>query len=330
MWYAPANGTYFDEARPVILALAGGVGGAKLAHGLQLVLPAAELVTVVNTGDDFELYGLRICPDLDTVSYTLAGRSNKETGWGLAGESWTFIETLRALGADVWFQLGDKDLATHALRTAGLRAGHSLTKVTADLTRRLGVPTRIVPMSDDDVRTIAHTREGPLPFQEYFVRRGCEPVVERLEYAGIERAKPSPEFEAILNHPSLDAIVICPSNPFLSVAPVLGLPILGWPNVEARIRARGVPVIAVSPIVGGQAVKGPAAKLMREFGLESSAKAIANHYGELLSGFVIDSVDASLRHHIHGPRVMVTDSVMNSDDDRARLAREVLDLAQTL
>ena len=307
----------------MILAIAGGVGGAKLAHGLQMVLGPDELITVVNTGDDFEHYGLRICPDLDTVSYTLSGRANPETGWGLAGESWTFHGQLTALGEAPWFQLGDKDLATHAIRTAGLRAGRSLSEVTASLTRALGVPSKIVPMSDDDVRTAAVTDEGTLAFQEYFVRRRCEPVVKRLEYQGLNEAEPSPDFAAVLESSSLRAVVICPSNPYLSTAPILGLK-----GVGERLRAISAPVVAVSPIVGGEAVKGPAAKLMTEFGVEPSAHSVAAHYGDLLDGFVLDAVDGPLADGIDGPRVMVTDSIMKNDADRARLAQEILSFSE--
>jgi LPPG:FO 2-phospho-L-lactate transferase len=309
----------------MILALAGGVGGAKLAHGLQRTLRPEDLVTVVNTGDDFDLYGLRICPDLDTVTYTLSGRANPDTGWGLAGESWTFVETLRALGADAWFQLGDRDLATHALRTGALQAGKTLSTVTADLAHRMGVPSRIVPMTDDPVRTIALTVEGELAFQEYFVRRRSEPVMRALRYEGVERARPSPGFDAALADSALQAIVICPSNPFLSVAPILALP-----GVRERVRKAGVPVVAVSPIVGGRAVKGPAAKLMREFGLEVSARGIATYYGDLIDGLVIDAEDAHWEREIAGPHVMVAPSMMRTDEDRAALARDVLDLVQTL
>ena len=309
----------------MILALAGGVGGAKLAHGLQMVLGADELVTVVNTGDDFEHYGLRVCPDLDTVAYTLSGRANPETGWGLAGETWAFHGQLSALGQAPWFQLGDKDLATHAIRTSALRDGRTLSEATRSLTRTLGVPSRIEPMSDDDVRTFAITDEGALAFQEYFVRRRCEPVVERLEYRGLGDARPSPGFLAALESPSLRAIVICPSNPYLRTAPILGLA-----DIEARISAAPAPVIAVSPIVGGAAVKGPAAKLMVEFGTEPSAASVAEHYGDLLDGFVLDTIDEPLAGEIRGPRVMVTASIMKSDADRARLARDVLSLSEQL
>lgn len=309
----------------MILALAGGVGGAKLAHGLQMVLPPGDLVCVVNTADDFEHYGLRVCPDLDTVTYTLSGRANPETGWGLADESWTFHSQLTELGEKPWFQLGDKDLATHAVRTARLLKGQTLSEVTQSLTAALGVATRIEPMSNENVRTFAITNEGALPFQEYFVGRRCEPVVSRLEYRGVDAANPSPGFLAALESPDLRAIILCPSNPYLSTAPILSLS-----GINKRIKEATAPVIAVSPIVGGAAVKGPAAKLMNEFGVEPSPSAVAAIYGDLLDGFVIDTVDEANKDAIPGPRVMVTDSIMQNDDDRARLAREVLELAAEL
>ena len=319
----------------MILALAGGVGGAKLAAGLQAALDSpAELLTVVNTGDDFEHLGLSICPDLDTVMYTLSGRANPETGWGLAGESWNFLETLGALGGEDWFRLGDRDLATHIERTWRLRAGETLSGVTADLAARLGVPSRIAPMSDDPVRTVVETLEGDLPFQEYFVRRRCEPALRRLRFEGAVEARMSAAFEAAVADPALEAVVVCPSNPYLSIDPILAVP-----GVRAALAGCAAPVVAVSPIVGGRAIKGPAAKIMGELGVEVSAATVAARYRDLLDGFVLDETDRALAAAIESEgaagaraplRVAVEQTVMRTGEDRARLAARVLGFARLL
>ena len=319
----------------MILALAGGVGGAKLAAGLQAALNAPEgLLTVVNTGDDFEHLGLSICPDLDTVMYTLSGRANPETGWGLAGESWNFLEALGALGGEDWFRLGDRDLATHVERTRRLRAGATLSRVTADLCGRLGVPSRVAPMSDDPVRTVVETPDGDLPFQEYFVRRRCEPAVRGLRFEGAPAARMSAGFEAALADPGLDAVVVCPSNPYLSVDPILAVP-----GVRAALAGCAAPVVAVSPIVGGRAIKGPAAKIMEELGIEVSAAAVAARYRDLLDGFVLDETDRTLAAAIESesaagarapPRVAVEQTIMRTGEDRTRLAAQVLGFARLL
>ena len=314
----------------MILALAGGVGGAKLAAGLQAALNAPEgLLTVVNTGDDFEHLGLSICPDLDTVMYTLSGRANPETGWGLAGESWNFLEALGALGGEDWFRLGDRDLATHVERTRRLRAGETLSRVIAELCGRLGVPSRVAPMSDDPVRTVVETPDGDLPFQEYFVRRRCEPAVRGLRFEGAVAARMSAELEAALADPGLDAVVVCPSNPYLSVDPILAVP-----GVRAALAGCAAPLVAVSPIVGGRAIKGPAAKIMEELGVEVSAAAVAARYRDLLDGFVLDETDRALAAAIEsvetGVRVTVEQTVMQSEEDRTRLAARVLGFARLL
>lgn len=319
----------------MIVALAGGVGGAKLATGLQAALDAPEdLLTVVNTGDDFEHLGLSICPDLDTVMYTLSGRANPETGWGLAGESWNFLEALGALGGEDWFRLGDRDLATHVERTRRLRAGESLSRVTADLCGRLGVPSRIAPMSDDPVRTVVETPDGELPFQEYFVRRRCEPAVREVRYEGAAAARMSAALEAALADPGLDGVVVCPSNPYLSVDPILAVP-----GVRAALAGCAAPVVAVSPIVGGRAIKGPAAKIMKELGVEVSAAAVAARYRDLLDGFVLDETDHALAAAIESEgadgarrplRVTVEQTVMRTGEDRTRLAAQVLGFARLL
>jgi LPPG:FO 2-phospho-L-lactate transferase len=303
----------------MILALAGGVGGAKLAAGLQEVL-GGELTVAVNTGDDFEHLGFHISPDLDTVMYTLAGISNTATGWGLAGETWAFMEMLEKLAGETWFQLGDKDLAVHAERTRRLAAGESLSSITAALCARLGVTARVVPMSDDPVRTVVLTDGGELAFQDYFVRLKCEPALKGLRFDGASAARMSQGFAAALD--AAEAIVICPSNPWLSVKPVLEVP-----GVEKKLRSHRVPVAAVSPIVGGRAIKGPAAKIMRELGHEASALEVARHYRGLADVFVLDNADAALADEVRalGMKPLVTDTVMRDTEISAALARRVLE-----
>lgn len=311
----------------MIVALAGGVGGAKLAKGLADVLGPDELTVVVNTGDDFEHLGLSVSPDLDTVMYTLAGINDTVRGWGLAGETWNFMAQLEALGGETWFRLGDRDLATHVQRTLRLREGNSLSQVTRALCRSLGVRHSLVPMSDDPVRTLVHSDAGVLSFQDYFVRRQAQPVVTELEFAGADRARIADEFRAALEHPALRAVVICPSNPYLSIAPMLAIP-----AVRSALRERRVPVVAVSPIVAGQALKGPAAKIMRELGNEPSSVAVAQSYRGLIDGLVVDHADAALAGEIEhlGVRCFVTGTVMREPGDRSRLAKQVLEFGATL
>ena len=310
----------------MIIALAGGVGGAKLADGMAQIL-GGDLTVIVNTADDFEHLGLSISPDLDTMVYTLAGIANPETGWGIAGESWRFLEQLARLGGPTWFRLGDRDLATHILRTERLKRGETLTAVTASLCERLGIAARILPMSDAPVRTIVETAEGPLPFQEYFVARHCAVAVKSFSFAGIEQARPSAAVVDALGTAPLQAIVVCPSNPFVSIDPILALPGMG-----ELLRARGVPVVAVSPIIAGAAVKGPAAKMLRELGLAVSATGVAAHYRGLLQGMVIDTADAGLAADIEamGIAVKVTPTLMRNATDRRRLAETCLAFAGTL
>lgn len=307
-----------------VLALAGGVGGAKLAEGLAAILPPAALTVAVNVGDDFEHLGLHISPDIDTVTYTLAGLNNKEQGWGLEGETWHFITALERLGGESWFRLGDKDIATHIERTRRLK-NEPLSTVTADFVKRLGIQQKIVPVSDDPVRTMVQTDQGLLAFQDYFVRLRCAPRVEKLEFPGIERMKPSADFLAALSAPDLEAIVVCPSNPFLSI-----LPILSIPGVRLALEQRNAPLIAVSPIIGGEAVKGPAAKIMDELGLTVSSVGVAGFYGRLLDGLMIDTVDAHLASEIDGAEVLVGDTMMRNAEDRRRVATEVLAFARGL
>jgi LPPG:FO 2-phospho-L-lactate transferase len=303
----------------MFLCLAGGVGGAKLARGFAGV-SAADTAAVVNTGDDFEHLGLYVAPDIDTVIYTLAGLNNPETGWGIRGESWNFMDAVGRLGGATWFRLGDQDLAMHVLRTRRLAAGETLSVVTRELAVRLGLETRVIPMSDDRVRTIVVTDAGPLAFQDYFVRDRCEPAVRSLHFDGASVARRAPEFESILSHASLEAIVLCPSNPYLSIDPILSVG-----DTAERLANRKVPLVGVSPIIGGNALKGPAAKMMRELGIQPSARAVAEHYGALLDGLVIDEQDAGEASAIRnlGVNVLVTATVMRSVDDQVRLAREV-------
>ncbi len=308
----------------MILALAGGVGGSKLVKGLAKCLAPSDLVVVVNTGDDFRHLGLLISPDLDTVMYTLAGRNNAETGWGLAGETWQFMDALAQLGGATWFRLGDRDLATHVERTRRLDAGATLSEVTAALCAAFGVAHRVVPMSDQRVATIVRTDAGSLPFQHYFVRHRSAPVVIGVDYAGAADASPSPAFRSALGDDRLQAIIIAPSNPFLSIGPILA--VVGIRDAIARA---GVPVVAVSPIIGGEAVKGPAAKIMREMGYAASAATIGEVYAGLVDGLVIDERDRELIDEIEAAnlRVCVTDTLMTNEKDQARLAQATLRFA---
>lgn len=307
-----------------VLALTGGVGGAKLARGLIECLSPEQLLIVANTGDDFEHLGLAISPDLDSVMYALADLNDTERGWGLAGETWQAMDALAVLGGPDWFRLGDRDLATHLQRTSLLARGESLTQVTASLCQSLGIAHRLVPMTDDRVRTMVSTAEAELGFQEYFVREQCAPKVNGFRFEGVTKASPSPEMMAWLKAPDLEAIIICPSNPFVSVDPILQLP-----GVREALTASGVPVIAISPIVGGVAIKGPAAKMMQELAMPSTATAIAQWYDTLLSGFVIDLTDESLASSIPIPTRVVS-TMMTSLASKRQLALDVLDFAQDL
>ncbi|MEQ8486999.1 MAG: 2-phospho-L-lactate transferase [Pseudomonadales bacterium] len=305
-----------------VLAITGGVGGAKLALGLAHLLGPDEVAFAVNTGDDFEHLGLQIAPDLDTLTYTLSGLANTDLGWGRQDETWHFMSALEALGGETWFRLGDRDLAMHVTRTRMLAAGASRTEVAAHLARSLGVAHRILPMSDDPVRTTVNTPEGPLAFQHYFVRDRCAPAVTGFEFAGAAAAAPS---AAVMDWlASADAVVICPSNPFVSVDPLLSLP-----GFRDAVRAARAPVVAVSPIIGGSAIKGPTAKMMRELGVPTEATQVAAHYGNLLDGFVLDSQDAALADRIETATV-VTHTVMLTLADRIALAESVLEFAARL
>ena len=307
-----------------VLALSGGVGGAKLALGLSRVLPADELLLVANTGDDFEHLGLTICPDIDTLTYTLSGLANPELGWGRRDETWSFMETLGSVGGETWFRLGDRDLALHVERTRRLALGESLSAITDDIRIRLGIGPRVLPMSDDPVRTRVRTDDGWIDFQDYFVRQQCRPVVRELLFAGVAQARPQPDFLAALADPDLRAVVICPSNPFISIEPVLALQ-----GVRAALMACKAPVIAVSPIIGGRAVKGPTAKMFAELGTEPSARAVAERYADIIDGYVLDHEDAADAAMIEA-RVELARTLMLTLEDRENLARVVLRLADAM
>jgi len=311
-----------SEARPV-LALSGGIGGAKLALGLYRMLPPDTLTIVANTGDDFAHLGLAISPDLDTLLYTLSGNDNPELGWGRRAETWTFMEALAALGGETWFRLGDGDLATHVERTRRLGAGETLSQVMDDFRRKVGIAAHLLPASDDPVRTRLRTPSlnqdgGWLDFQDYFVRLRCEPVIDRIEFAGAADARAHPDVIAALADPKLRAVVICPSNPFISIDPIVAVP-----GVRAALRDCAAPVVAVSPIIGGKAVKGPTAKMMQELGLPVDAAAVAHHYRDFLDLYIADEEDAAAVADIDMPFVL-TRTLMQSLADRDALARAVL------
>ena len=309
----------------MIVALAGGVGGAKMAQGLQAALPPGDLTVVVNTADDFELYGLYISPDLDTVMYTLAGIADPVNGWGVAGDTRNTLDAIARYGEEPWFLLGDQDFATHILRTERLRAGMPLSVVTRQLSGALGIQSRIVPMTDDRVATLVETPAGTLEFQDYFVGRRQSDDVLGVTFAGIERATAHPDALAAIRE--ADAVVIAPSNPIVSVAPILATP-----GVREVLADTAAPIVAISPIVGGHALKGPAAQMLATLGHEVSALGVARLYADLIDGFVIDEVDRELGPAIEllGPRVLVTATVMGDEADRRRLAIEVLDFAASL
>ena len=306
-----------------VVALAGGVGGAKLADGLAQVIPAEHLTVIVNVGDDFEHLGLKICPDLDTVCYTLAGIANPETGWGRADESWNALSALKELGGPVWFRLGDRDLALHLARTERLRQGATLSQVTAELCHTWGVQARVLPATDEPVPTMLLTEAGELAFQEYFVRQRCQPMVKGFRFAGVEQAQPAPGVVEALQQ--ADVVVLCPSNPWVSLDPILAVP-----GMRQAMRTRRV--IGVSPIVGGQTVKGPAAKMFVEQGIQPSARAVAEHYAGLLTGLVIDGQDQDQAEAIQAMGILpyVSDTLMKTRSDRRRLAIEVLELSKYL
>ncbi len=307
-----------------ITALAGGVGGAKLAHGLSQILPPDQFTIIVNTGDDFEHLGLYISPDLDTVCYTLAGLANPLTGWGRKDESWHAFNEMEKLAGQTWFRLGDRDLGTHLVRTERRKHGEKLSTITQNFCRAWGIEHTILPMTDDPVYTMVATKEmGELAFQEYFVHQRCEPSVTGFRFDGIEKALPAPGvLEAI---DQADALVFCPSNPWVSIDPILAV-------AGVRSACATKPVVAVSPIIGGDVVKGPAAKMYRELGIQPSAYAVAKHYENLLQGFVVDTVDAELQASIEAMNIstLVTNTIMEDELGRLRLAKDVIDFVNSL
>ena len=307
-------------SREQVTVLSGGIGGVKLVEGLQELLPAATLAVICNTGDDQEFWGMHISPDVDTVLYTLAGLINREQGWGLDSESFQALELLERYGEPTWFKLGDRDLATHVLRTDLLRQGHTLTEITAAPARRLGIGCTVVPMSDDRVRTIVVTPDGELGFQDYFVRRRFEPPVEEVRYEGAADARPSPQAVAAIL--SAGTLILAPSNPVASIGPMLAVTGLR----QALAQAQGMR-IAVSPLIGGEAVKGPTVPMMQAAGLAISPIGVAQAYEGLIDAIVIDRQDVAYKPTLeeHGLKVLVTDTLMEGFEGRLRLAAEVLD-----
>ncbi|MEJ2411029.1 MAG: 2-phospho-L-lactate transferase [Novosphingobium sp.] len=302
-----------------IVVLTGGVGGAKLVLGLQSLVPPGQLTAIVNTGDDFRHLGLHISPDIDTLLYTLSGKANAVQGWGREGETWSFMSALRELGGEDWFALGDQDLALHVLRSMRLASGERLAAITRDFARHWGIGTEVLPMSEQSVLTHVRTEEGVLEFQRYFVERRCQPVVTGVEFRGAGDALPSPGVTAAIA--SADVIMIAPSNPFLSIDPMLAIP-----GLRQALAARRAPAVAVSPIVGGKAVKGPTAKLMAEMGLEANNAAIARHYDGLIDGLLVDTPDSAPA----GLAIGRADIMMHGLEDKVRVARAALDLALAL
>ena len=307
-----------QDSKLKVVALAGGVGGARLADGLAQVLPPEDLTIVVNTGDDFEHFGLYICPDLDTVCYTLAGLVDPVNGWGRSGETWRTLESAGLLGGPTWFQLGDQDLGLHLERTRRRAIGEPLSQIVQHFCQAMGILPRILPMTNDSVPTWVYTIEGEMPFQEYFVRCQCQPVVTGFYFQGADQASPAPGVLDAIRR--ADLVVFCPSNPWVSLDPILSIP-----GIRSAVADR--PVVAVSPIIGGQTVKGPAGKMFAELGIPPSAIAVARHYTDLLSGFVIDQMDSELVSEIQqlGVQTLVTDVIMKTPLDRARLSKEVID-----
>lgn len=302
-----------------LTALAGGIGASKLLVGLAGVMPPGNITIIANTGDDIELFGLRICPDIDTVTYTLAGVINEVTGWGLKGDTFACLEWMKYYGDDPWFNLGDRDLATHIFRSNALRNGISLSGVTDQIRRSLGVKSTVLPMTDSYTPTRVGTDEGELHFQEYFVRRRCEPRVRKINFDNIESAHPAPGvLNAILE---ADGVIICPSNPFISIGPILAVP-----GIRDALKKTGAPVIAITPIIGGRAIKGPAASMLRDLGHEVSARGVASMYGDFLDAFVLDETDIRAAEDIRAldMEVFSADTIMNSFEDKRRVAERVL------
>ena len=310
-----------------VVALSGGIGGARLVDGLARVLAPGDITVVANTGDDFQHLGFCVSPDIDTLLYTLAGVSDPVRGWGRADETWGFMSAMGELGGEDWFLLGDRDLATHVLRTRSLRDGASLSEATAELAARMGVQTRIVPMSDDPVRTVVDTDCGALAFQEYFVRRRCEPRVSGLRFEGSGTARPAAAVTSSLADPGLGAVIVCPSNPYLSIGPILSIAAIG-----DMLRHTAAPVVAVSPIVAGRSLKGPTARIMRQLGVDVSVVTIARAYAGFLDGLLIDAADRASLGAVEalGIAAGAADIVMSTTARKVEVAQAALRLAESL
>ena len=308
-----------------LCVLSGGVGGAKLVLGLSQVLNNDDFMTIVNTGDDFVHLGLKICPDIDTIIYTLAELVDQERGWGLKDESWNFLDKTKLLGGESWFNLGDKDLATHVHRTQRLAKGEDLTSITKNLASSFGVEAKIVPMTNDLVYTVVETREGDLAFQHYFVRDRCLPIVKRFRFEGIKSSVINPSIKEYGEENNKSAVLLAPSNPFVSIDPIIGVPGM----TEELVKMKG-PKIAISPIINSKAIKGPAAKMMQELGIPSTSIEVTNHYKGLIDAVVIDHADAALSEKIEdmGIKVFVTNTVMHSLKEKITLANECLNFIE--
>ena len=303
------------------VALSGGIGGAKLALGLEHIFNSPKLMIAGNTGDDFEHFGLNISPDLDTLLYTLSGKSDLERGWGLANETWSFMKAMKEIGGETWFQLGDRDLAIHVERTRRLKEGERLCLLTSSFCRKFGVKSHIVPATDDSLKTLVKTPKGILSFQHYFVRDQCRPKILGLKYEGLENAQPCPALEEALESSLLETVVVCPSNPFLSIDPILAVK-----GVREKLKSSNARVIAVSPIVGGDAVKGPTANNLRDLGFSVSAFTIAKYYSDFIDGFMLDKGDENEISRIEslGIQVGLADTVMTNLQSKIKLAEDVL------
>ncbi|MEM3581187.1 MAG: 2-phospho-L-lactate transferase [Candidatus Bathyarchaeia archaeon] len=304
-----------------VVALSGGVGAAKLLRGLVKVVPPENLFIIGNVGDDIELYGLQISPDLDIIMYTLAGIVDEEKGWGIAGDTLNCLEMLGRLGFETWFRLGDRDLAIHIIRTKMLREGMTLSQATEKLCKMLGVEANLIPMSNDPVRTKIKSGNKFLEFQEYFVKRGTKDTVTDVIFEGAEKAEPAPGATQAIEE--AERIIICPSNPILSIAPILSVK-----AIKKALEKSKAPIVGISPIVGGKALKGPADKIMASMGFEPSAYGVAKFYGKLLKHFIIDEVDKEQKGRIEklGMKVTVANTVMKSLEDSIRLAKVVMSI----
>lgn len=309
------------------LALSGGIGGAKLSLGLEHVIQSPKLMIAVNTGDDFRHMGLYISPDLDTLMYTLSGRSDPERGWGLVNETWSFMETIKEIGGESWFQLGDRDLATHVERTNRLNKGEKLSAITSLFCSKYGIEAQIIPATDDPLQTLVETMAGFISFQNYFVREQCKPKIVSLQFNGSETAKPCTDLEQVLSSSKLETVIICPSNPFLSIDPILSVK-----GIKEGLKQNRAKVIAVTPIVGGDAVKGPTAKNLRDLGYPVSALAVAKYYSSFIDGFILDKEDEQDAPLIEslGIKVCLEDTIMIDLKSKIRLAERVLDFSKSL